>query len=78
VQRSKERSGSDARPFCIFLRLIAVALLNLPQAAIVTRQYGFQPVLVSDLREFGVAELARGIADQIAHVRGIVVAGAFS
>jgi hypothetical protein len=36
VQRSKEkeRPGSDAWPFCIFLRLIAVALLNLPQAVI--------------------------------------------
>jgi hypothetical protein len=34
VQRSKEKEkpGSDARPFCIFVRLIAVALLNLPQA----------------------------------------------
>jgi hypothetical protein len=41
VQRSKEkeRPGSDARPFCIFLRLIAVALLNLPQAVLLLRQY---------------------------------------
>jgi hypothetical protein len=29
---------------------------------------------VPDRREFGVAELAIGIADQIAHVRVIVVA----
>ena len=74
----KERPGSDARPFCIVFRLIAVALLNLPQAVILPRQYvvriGFQRALVPDLREFGVAELAIGIADQIAHVRVIVVA----
>lgn len=60
--------------FCIFLRLVAVALLNLPEAAILTRQYGFQPELVPALRELGIAELAMGIADQIAHVRVIVVA----
>jgi hypothetical protein len=74
----KERPGSDARPFCIFVRLIAVALLNLPQAVILPGQYmariGFQRALVPDLREFVVAELAMGIADQIAHVRVIVVA----
>jgi len=35
---------------------------------------GFQRALVPDLREFVVAELAIGIADQIAHVRVIVVA----
>jgi hypothetical protein len=63
VQRSKEkeRPGSDARPFCIFLRLISVALLNLPQAVILPRQYmvriGFQRALLPDLRDFLVAEL---------------------
>jgi hypothetical protein len=59
VQRPKEKPGTDAWPFCIFLRLIAVALLNLPQA--VPRQYmvriGLQCALVPDLREFLVAEL---------------------
>lgn len=42
--------------FCIFLRLIAVALVNLPQAVILPRQYmvriGFQRALIPDLREF--------------------------
>ncbi|BAL08458.1 hypothetical protein BJA01nite_82790 [Bradyrhizobium japonicum] len=59
------------------MRLIAVALLNLPQAVILPRQYmvriGFQRALVPDVREVGVAELAIGIADQIALVRVIAV-----
>ena len=66
------------QPFCNFVRLIAVALLNLTQAVILPRQYmvriDFQAALVPDLREFVVAGLAIGIADQIAHVRVIVVA----
>jgi hypothetical protein len=74
----KRKARQRSRPFCIVFRLIAVALLNLPQAVILPRQYvvriGFQRALVPDLREFGVAELAIGIADQIAHVRVIVVA----
>lgn len=72
--KENERSGSDAGLSAFFLHLIAVALLNLPQAAILIRQYGFQPELVSALRELGVAALAMGIADHTAHVRGIVVA----
>jgi hypothetical protein len=51
------------------LRLIAVALLNVPQAVMLPRQYmvriWFQRALVPDLREFVVAELAIEIADQI-------------
>jgi hypothetical protein len=74
----KRKARQRSRPFCIVFRLIAVALLNLPQAVILPRQYmvriGFQRALVPDLREFGVAELAIGIVDQIAHVRVIVVA----
>ena len=81
AQRSqeKERPGSDARPYCIFLRLIAVAVLNVPQAVMLPRQYmvriWFQRALViPDLREFVVAELAIEIADQIDLVRLVVVA----
>jgi hypothetical protein len=74
----KRKARQRSRPFCIVFRLIAVALLNLPQAVILPRQYmvriGFQRALVPDLREFGVAELTIGIADQIANVRVIVVA----
>ena len=61
------------------LRLIAVAVLNVPQAVMLPRQYmvriWFQRALViPDLREFVVAELAIEIADQIDLVRLVVVA----
>jgi hypothetical protein len=60
------------------LRLIAVALLNVPQAVMLRRQYmvriWFQRALVPDLRELVVAELAIEIADQIDLVRLVVVA----
>jgi hypothetical protein len=59
------------------LRLIAVALLNVPQAVMLPRQYmvriWFQRALVPDLREFVGAELAIDIADQIDLVRLVVV-----
>ena len=59
-------------------RLIAIALLDLPQAAILPGQHmvriGLQRVLVPDLRELVVAEFAVGIADQIGDVRMIVAA----
>src|SRR5882672_8928986 len=62
----------------MILRLIAVALLDLPQAVILPGQHmvriGFQRALVPDLRELVVAEFAIGIADQIGNVRVIVVA----
>src|SRR5713226_3752183 len=62
----------------MILRLIAVALLNLPQAVILPGQHmvriGFQRALVPDLRELVVAKLAVGITDQIGHIRVIVVA----
>jgi hypothetical protein len=55
------------------LRLIAVALLNVPQAVMLSRQYmvriWFQRALVPDLREF--------VADQIDLVRLVVVAKCF-
>src|SRR5882757_2896189 len=62
----------------MILRLIAVALLYLPQTVVLPRQHmvriGFQRALVPDLREFVVAEFTIGIADQIGHVRVIVLA----
>src|ERR1700675_2621455 len=62
----------------MILRLIAVALLNLPQTVILPRQHmvriGFQRALVPDLRELVVAEFTIGIADQVGDVRVIVVA----
>src|ERR1700737_3921264 len=65
-------------PAQMILRLIAVALFDLPQTVILPRQHmvriGFQRALVPDLRELVVAEFAVGIADQIGNVRMIVVA----
>src|SRR6266550_6771431 len=62
----------------MILRLIAVALLDLPQTVILPGQHmvrvGFQRALVPDLRELVLAEFAIGIADQVGHVRVIVVA----
>jgi hypothetical protein len=61
----------------MILRLIAIALFDLPQAVILPGQHviriGFQSALVPDLRELVVAELAIGIADQIGDV-GVVIA----
>src|ERR1700722_17428949 len=62
----------------MILRLIAVALLNLPQTVILPRQHmvriGLQRTLVPNLRELVIAEFAIGIADQVGDVRVIVVA----
>src|SRR5438477_12072120 len=62
----------------MILRLVAVALLDLPQTVILPGQnlvrICFQSALVPDLRKLVVAELAIGIADQIGHIRVIVVA----
>src|SRR2546423_13025366 len=62
----------------MILRLVAVALLDLPQTVILPGQHMvwicFQGALVPDLRKLVVAELAIGIADQIGHIRVIVVA----
>jgi hypothetical protein len=71
--KEKEGPGSDARPFCILMPLIAVALLNLPQAVLLTSIHSSDR-LSARVREFVVAGLAIGIADQIAHVRVIVLA----
>jgi hypothetical protein len=74
----KRKARQRSRPFCIVFRLIAVALLNLPQAVILPLSTWFDRLSARartrPAREFGVAELAIGIADQIAYVRVIVVA----
>src|SRR5438309_72236 len=58
-------------------RLIAVALLDLPQPVILPGLdvvgVGFQRALVPDLAELVVAELAVGVADQIGHGGTVVV-----
>src|SRR5581483_7035289 len=62
----------------VILRLIAIALFDLPQAVILPGLdvvgVGLQRALVPDLRELVVAELAVGVADQIGDRRGVVVA----
>src|SRR6185295_15406531 len=61
----------------MILRLVAVALLDLPQTVILPGldvvRIGLQRALVPDLRDLVVAELAIGVADQIGD-RGVVVA----
>src|SRR5260221_101632 len=58
------------------LRLVAVALLDLPQPVILPGLdvvgVGLQRALVPDLRHLVVAELAIGVADQVGD-RGVVV-----
>jgi hypothetical protein len=65
-------------PAQMTLRLIAVALLDLPQTVILPGRHMaricLQCALVPDLRELVIAELAIGITDQIGHIRAIVVA----
>ena len=62
----------------MLLRLIAITLLDLPKAVIVPGQdmvrIRLERALVPNLRELVVAELAIGIADQVRHIRVIVVA----
>src|SRR5437667_2775656 len=84
-ERSRQRPillaigpANRSYPAQMILRLIAVALLDLPQTVVLPRQHmvriGFQRALVPDLREFVVAEFTIGIADQIGHVRVFVLA----
>src|SRR2546421_10391140 len=60
------------------LRLLAITLLDLPQAVILPGQHmigiGLQRTLVPDLGKLVVAELAIRIADQIGNVGVIIVA----
>jgi len=76
--KRKRKARQRCPAFPRFLAPDPVALLNLPQAVMLPRQYmvriGFQRALVPDLREFVVAELAIDIADQIDLVRLVVVA----
>src|ERR1700722_19784631 len=71
-------SADRSDPAKMILRLLAVALLDLPQTVIIPGQHmvriRFQCALVPDLRELVVAELTIGVADQVGHVRVIVVA----
>ena len=72
------RPANRSDPTQMILRLIAVALLDLPQTVILPGQHMiricFQGALVPDSRKLVVAEFAIGITDQIGHVRMIVVA----
>ena len=62
----------------MILRLVAVALLDLPQPIILPGLHvvriGPQRALVPDLRDLVVAELAVGIADQIGNSGNLVAA----
>src|ERR1700722_5060788 len=71
-------SADRSDPAEMILRLLAVALLDLPQTVIIPGQHmvriRFQCPLVPDLRELVVAELTIGVADKDGHVRVFVVA----
>jgi hypothetical protein len=62
----------------VILRLITIALFDLPEAVILPGldvvRIGFQRALVPDLRQLVVAELAIRIADQIGDGRRVVAA----
>jgi hypothetical protein len=61
----------------MIMRLVAIALFELPQAVILPGpdvvRIGLQCPLVPDLRQLVVAELAIGVADQIGYVGAIVM-----
>src|SRR5260370_32718212 len=61
----------------MILRLVAVALLDLPQPIILPGlgvvRIGLQRALVPDLRELVVAKLAIGVTDQIGNGGAVVV-----
>src|SRR3979409_1935814 len=62
-------AGQRRNPAQMVLRLVAVALLDLPQSVILPRldviRIGLERALVPDLGDLVVAELAIGVADQI-------------
>src|ERR1700680_2330670 len=62
----------------MILRLVAVALFDLPQPVILPGAHmvriGLERALVPDLRHLVVAELAIGVADQIGDVGAVVLA----
>src|SRR5580700_10569564 len=71
-------AGQCRDPAQMILRLVAVALFDLPQPVILPGLdvvgVGLQRALVPDLRDLVVAELAIGVADQRGDRRGVVVA----
>src|SRR5258706_6758291 len=70
-------AGQSGDPVQVILRLIAVALLDLPQSVILPGldvvRVGLQRALVPDLRDLVVTELAIGVADQIGDGGDVVV-----
>ena len=85
LQRCGERTifvaagaGEPGDAVQVVLRLIAVALFDLPEAVILPGAHvgrvGLERALVPDLRDLVVAELAIGIADQVGDVGAVVVA----
>src|SRR6202011_903323 len=71
-------AGELRDPGQMILRLIAIALFDLPQAIILPGldvvRIGLQRALVPDLGELVVAELAIGVTDQVGDRRSVVVA----
>src|ERR1700758_1429880 len=69
-------AADRCNPAQVIFRLLAVALLDLPEAVIVPCQnmvrVGLQRELIPDLGELVVAKLAIGIADQVGDI-GVVV-----
>ena len=72
------RAGELSDPVQVILRLIAVALFDLPQAVILPGldvvRIGLERALVPDLRDLVVAELAIGVADQVGDGGRVVTA----
>src|SRR5436190_14829554 len=62
----------------MILRLVAIALFDLPQAVILPGldvvRIGLERALVPDLRDLVVAELAVGVADQVGDGGAVVTA----
>jgi hypothetical protein len=75
-------TGQGGDPAQVILRLIAVALFDLPQPVILPGldvvRVGLQRALVPNLRDLVVAKLAIGVADQIGDGGAVVMPRAFS
>src|SRR3982074_260426 len=71
-------AANRADPVQVILRLIAVALFDLPQSVILPGPHmirvGLQRALIPDLRDLVVAELAVGVADQIGNISAVLMA----
>src|SRR5947199_6657771 len=72
------RAADRGDPAQVILRLITVALFDLPQAVILPGldvvRIGLQRALVPDLRDLVVAELAVGVADQVGDGGAVITA----